>query len=246
VEGRGRPEVDLSVRRDLGDLISTAFAIFGRHFTVFFTLTLMVVAPVVLLVDGVWGRQLAEGADATVEAGPGITSVLLAGLVIPSLVTALHVRIVEGLARGEQPTIGSAFAAVRDRLPAVFGAVLLYTLAVGLGFVALVIPGIWLSVRLYFGAQFAVVDGLGPADALRASFEQTRGRWWRLFGYLFVIGLIVGVAASVLTAIAGAAGDGVVYVVVAILVQAVGLSISALFGTLLFFDLRTRSAELIP
>ena len=43
---------------------SDAFALFGAHSGVFFTATLLVVAPVTVLVDGVWGRMLADGVDA--------------------------------------------------------------------------------------------------------------------------------------------------------------------------------------
>lgn len=244
--GEGTPEVDLRRERDLGDLISTTLALFAPHASVFFTMSLIVVAPVMLLVDGIWGRQLADGPDAEIALEPALVSGLFTGLVIPALVTALHVRVVEGLARGEAPTVGGAFAAVRDRLAPVFGAIVLYTLVVSAGLVAFIVPGIWLSVRLYFAAQAAVVEKLGPAAALRRSAALTRGSWWRTFGLLLAISLLVGLAGAIVTGLAGAAGDGVVYVVAAILVQSVAISLTALFGTLLFFDLRARSAAAPP
>ena len=84
------------------------------------------------------------------------------------------------LAEGEEPTVGAALRRAAPRLPAAAGAVVLYSLGVALGLVALVVPGIWLGVRWYFAAQAAAVDGLGPWTLLRARRSCRRaggGRW---------------------------------------------------------------------
>ena len=78
---------------------------------------------------------------------------------------------------------------------------MLYSLGVALGLVALIVPGVWLSVRWYFAAQAAVVDGLGPADALRRSAEVVETRWWRTFGVLLAFGLLVGIFGAVAGAV---------------------------------------------
>ena len=247
--GSGTPEVDLTQPRDLGGLLSTAFALYRRHASVFFTMTLVVVAPVILLVDGLWGRQLADGADADVRVGPAAGSGLLTGLLIPAFVTALHVRVVMGLARGEQPTVGRAFSGIAPHVAAAAAAILLYGLVVILGLIALIVPGVWLSVRLYFAAQYAVVEGTSPAESLRRSFALTQDSWARIFGLLVFVTILTGAAMAIVEEIAGTIGDGVVYVVARILVESAGLSFNALFGTLLFFDLRTRrsrGADVVP
>ena len=242
----GAPEVDLRRKRDLGDLLGTAFALFGRHSTVFFTMTLIVVAPAVLLIDGLWGRQLAEGADADPETGSMVVSLLLTGLLIPAFVTALHVRVVLGLAEGSEPTVGGAFSGIADRVGPALGAILAYSAVVLIGFVAFIVPGIYLSIRCFFAAQSAVVEGTSPVASLQRSAELVKGSWWRVFGLLLVAGLLAGVVAAVIEAIAGTVGDGVVYVVVRIVIESLTLSFIALFGTLLFFDLRNRAAAAQP
>ncbi len=60
--------------------------------------------------------------------------------------------------------------------------VVLYLLVTAAGFALLLIPGIWLYARLYFGAQAAVVEGARGADALRVSSRYVDGNWWRVFG----------------------------------------------------------------
>jgi hypothetical protein len=98
-------------------------------------------------------------------------------------------------------------------------------------------------VRWYLGAQAAVVDGLAPPQALRRSAELVKDRWWRTFGYLIVAALVFGIVVGLPAAVIGVGlseVSGALYVAFTILAQAVTLSLTAIFGTLLFFDLRAR------
>jgi len=236
------PPLPLARRRDLGELLGLTFSLARRWAAVFLSLSLLVVTPVVLIVDGIWGRALADGVDADRPVAAQLVSGLLLASAVPALITALHVAVVQGLARGEAPTVGGALAQARPRFLPALGAVLLYGVVVAIGLVFFIVPGVFLGVLFYFAAQAAVVDGLAPVGALRRSAELVRGGWWRTFGLLLVAGLVFTFIAVLLGGIGGAlAGDdGVIFVVVQILVQAVVLSLTALFGTLLFFDLRTR------
>ena len=233
--------LDLDRPRTLGELVSVTFELFGRHLATFLSLTLLVVAPVVILVDGVWGGYLADGGDADPAAAASAASLALGTVVIPPLVTALHVVVVQALARGEEPTVGAALRLAAPRLPAAVGAVVLFSLAVVLGLLALIVPGVWLSVRWYFAAQAAVVDGLGPTDALRRSAEVVETRWWRTFGVLLAFGLLVSLFGAVTGAVVRSIDDGVIYTSAQVLLQAGLLSLTAIFGTLLFFDSRSRA-----
>jgi hypothetical protein len=235
-------KIDLDQRRDLGELISLTFQLFGRHLAVFLSLTLLIVAPVQLVVDGVWGRYLADGGDAEPSTAAATTSMLLGVLVIPPLVTALQVVAVQAIARGEEPTVGGALRTAAPRLvPAVF-AVILYSAAVAAGLIALVVPGIWLAVRWYFCAQAVVIDRLAPVEALRRSAQVVETRWWRTFGMLVAFGLVVALLAAVGLGIARQIENGPLFTTASIVVQTVTLSLTAIFGTLLFFDSRARTA----
>jgi hypothetical protein len=235
--------LDLARHRELGDLVGTTVRLFLNHLAVFLAVTLVIVTPVVLIVDGIWGRALADGFDADAPVASTVTSTFLQAIVIPPLITALHVVIVMGLARGEEPTVGGALRTASERFLPALGTVILAALGVILGLLALVLPGIWLGVRWYVGAQAAVVDGLSPVAALRRSAELVKDRWWRTFGYLIVAGilftLLVSVPGTIVGAIASEA-SGALFVATMIVVQAVSLSLTAIFGTLLFFDLRAR------
>ncbi len=234
--------LDLDQPRTLGELVAVTFDLFGRHLAVFLSLTLVVVAPIVLIVDGVWGRYLAEGGGVDPPKAAAVASVALGVLVIPPLVTALHVVVVQALARGEEPTVGGALRSASTRLFPAVAAVMVYSVAVAAGLLLLIVPGIWLAVRWYFCAQAAVVDGLGPPDALRRSAEVVQTRWWRTFGVLLAFGVVVGALGALGGALAHEIDNGALFTTAWILVQTVTLSLSAIFGTLLFFDLRARTA----
>lgn len=239
-----QPRLDLEVQRTLGELLRTTFETFRGHVTVFLSLTLVVVAPVVIVVDGIWGRGFAEGSDADVPVGAEVASTLLSAIVVPSLVTALYVVVLQALARGEQPTVSAAFDAAAERVGAAIAAVALYVAIVAAGLFALVLPGIWLAVRLYFAAQVTVVDGVTPVEALRRSAALVKDRWWATFGALFASGLLFAVCglvvSAVVVAIEQATDSGAVFVLGLVAIQTVVLSLTALFATLLFFDLRSR------
>jgi hypothetical protein len=234
--------LDLTRHRSLGEIVTDAFGLFGAHSGVFFTATLLVVAPVTVLVDGVWGRMLADGVDANGPAAATLVSTVLTTMVIPPLVTAVHVGAVLGLGQGVVPTLGGVLRPALALYAPLLAVVLLFTLGVLGGLVLLIVPGIWLSVRWYFGPQVVVVEGLRGMEALRRSGELVAGRWWRVFATLLVLGLLTALMAGVVTAAVGAAGNALVYVVVLALMQSVALSVAALGGTLLFFDLREHGA----
>jgi len=235
-------ELDLTRPRELGEILADALRIFGAHGSVFLTLTIVIVAPVGLVVDGVWGRALADGPDAHPPTAVTLTTLLLSGFVLPALVTALNVSVVMGLARGEQPSAALAFRRALPVIPRALGAVALAAAGVALGTVALVIPGIYLAIRWYIAAQVAVVEGLSGRSALERSAELVRGRWWNVFLLVLVTGLGFGLVGALLPALVGG-GSPPLYVAATIVGQSIALSLTAVAGTLLYFDLRARRGQ---
>ena len=110
-----------------------------------------------------------------------------------------------------------------------------------LGLVALIVPGIWLSVRWYFAAQAAVVDRLRPVDALRRSAEVVETRWWRTLGVLLGFGPLIGIFGAVAGLVIATIDNGAIYTSAQVLLRAGLLSLTAIFATLLFFDSRARA-----
>lgn len=116
--------------------------------------------------------------------------------VIDPLVSALHIHAVARIGRGQRPR----FAAVAKRgvtvLPTVAVAALIAGLAIEIGLLALVIPGIILWVRLCVVAQAAAVEPGGVRVALRRSWRLTRLDQGHILGLLLLVMALVAAPIS--------------------------------------------------
>jgi hypothetical protein len=239
----GRPaRLDLSRPRAYGELFQTTLQVFGRHADVLLTLALVLVAPVTLLVDGIWGGALANGADAKPSLAAQAVSAAVSVFVVLPLVTACNALFVRGLGEGSVPRdLRGVLSAGARAFPRVLGAVVLYVITVLAGFVLLIVPGVWLAIRCYFAVQAAALDGETPRAAMRRSADVVQGQWWRTFGYLLGTGLLVGVAGSFATTAFAASGSGALFVAGTAVIESIVVSLTAIFATLFYYDLRVRS-----
>jgi membrane-anchored glycerophosphoryl diester phosphodiesterase (GDPDase) len=90
-----------------------------------------------------------------------------------------------------QVTVGQAFNQANRRL---LHLILVYIMFVGLvfaGFLALIIPGLYVACRLIFSLYATVIDNSSAVDSLNSSWELTKGRWWLVFRAIFLIFFVV-------------------------------------------------------
>jgi hypothetical protein len=241
------PRLDLSRPRAYGELFQTTLQVFGRHADVLLTLALVLVAPVTLVVDGIWGGALANGADARPSLAAQAVSAAASVFFVLPLVTASNALVVRDLGGGSAPgDLRRVLSAGLRTFPRVLGAVLLYAIAVLAGCVLLIVPGIWIAIRCYFAVQAAALEGDPPAAAMRRSAELVQGQWWRIFGYLLGTALLFGVAGSFATTAFAASGSGALFVAGTAVVESIVVSLTAIFATLLYYDLRVRRDRAAP
>ena len=195
-------KIDLNRKRDLGAILDDSFALYRRNWRTLLLVALVVVVPVHLLVYGVGLGWLWEGYPPDEEAADlGDVGEQLAGiaaqlLVVTPLVTAMAVHAVRAAGEGRRAGAGETLRAGFDVFGRLFLAVVLVALGVALGLIALIVPGIYLAVRWVAVPQAVVVEGKEGADALRRSWELTRGKGWFAFFVLLVANLLVGVLAA--------------------------------------------------
>lgn len=65
--------------------------------------------------------------------------------------------------------------------PKAFGAGIIYFVAVGLGSLLFVIPGIFLAIRFSLFSYFIVDQTVGPIESLKMSYKTTKKHGWQLF-----------------------------------------------------------------
>ncbi len=70
------------------------------------------------------------------------------------------------------------------------GASLLLSLAVAIGLVLLIVPGVIFGLMFMFATFIVIERELGPIDAMNASNQLTRGHKWQLLGLVLLLVLI--------------------------------------------------------
>jgi hypothetical protein len=172
----------------VGEVIGGGFSILARNIAPFMLLAVVIYAPLI-----VYRLAILSAASTTLIVIDTLLDYLLA-TVLTAAVTAGTVQELNGQRPGLGDIIGQGFARV---LP-LMGASLLAVTAIGLGFVALVVPGFILWTILWVVVPVAVNEGLGPIGSLSRSAELTKGYRWQIFGILVIIIIISAVVSLIL------------------------------------------------
>lgn len=97
------------------------------------------------------------------------------------------------IAKGETPTFQDLFKSFKSYKISwhYFLSSLLAMLFVLIGLILLILPGIYLAVRLQF-YKFLIVEheDMGPYQAIEKSIDMTKGHFWKLFGFIVLIALL--------------------------------------------------------
>ncbi len=67
---------------------------------------------------------------------------------------------------------------------------ILYTLIVFLGFILLIIPGVYLAIRFSFFEYFIIDKKMGVIKSLKESWKITKGNFWGLLAFMFIVAVI--------------------------------------------------------
>jgi hypothetical protein len=177
---------------EIGEVIGAAFEAFKVNWVVLVFAHLLggILAavpsfiPVILVVAGV------------IDVGSGeYWGIYSASMVVAITVDAfLYVglwRIALAAARGQRPDFGLLFSG-GDRFLPMLGAFWLLILAIGAGYILLVVPGVILALGLYMSVLFVIDQNMGPIDAMKASWNATQGYKARLFVFgLVAFGMVI-------------------------------------------------------
>jgi hypothetical protein len=99
---------------------------------------------------------------------------------VSTLLYGASILRIESIAQGADIGIGASFRAALPRILALIGGTIGFMLAIGVGFVLLVIPGVYLLGSLFLFVPAVVLDGKGPIESLNHSHKLVKGNWWRL------------------------------------------------------------------
>ncbi|MCI5150234.1 MAG: hypothetical protein D3916_12750 [Candidatus Electrothrix sp. MAN1_4] len=74
-------------------------------------------------------------------------------------------------------------------------AMILMWIMIGIGFILLIIPGIYLGIAYGLTIPLIMEKGLGPWEAMEASRKAIHHHWFQIFGLYLIMGLIFMVSA---------------------------------------------------
>jgi hypothetical protein len=242
----------------VGEMLDAGFRLFRARFMTLILCVLVPVVPLTIIATAVQASVDPNAFDLdsteTVDSGSALAGTLVAALIqfaAAALAIAACFKAISAAYLGEQAGAAESLRYAVSRLLPLLVAYLLVVIIVGLGLVALIIPGIWLAVKLSMAFPAVVFERTGPFSAIGRSWALTKGNWWRVFGTLLVVFLISFVLQIVLAAVAGgllAAGDGVSELTVAIVLTLVNLLALALtyplwasVTSVVYYDLRVRN-----
>jgi hypothetical protein len=69
--------------------------------------------------------------------------------------------------------------------------------AIPIGFVFLLVPGLFLAVSLQFAVFAVAVEDTGPIEAFRRSWELASGNRWRLLALVVLFGVVGGIGGAI-------------------------------------------------
>ena len=112
---------------------------------------------------------------------------ILGYLVILFLVSTV-IRMVYDAARG-QASLSEGVKAAARRYVFFLATSILFGLIVVLGTIAIIIPGVFLGVKLHYWAYALLIEDEGITGSLKRSWRIVRGNWWRTFalGIIFLL-----------------------------------------------------------
>jgi hypothetical protein len=181
---------DPNFRVDVGSVLARTLSVWGRNLVPFCLVGLVVYSPVLL------GLGAIAASGTSMPLGQKMFD-LLSNILTMILTGGITYGVFSEL-RGQRPEVGDVLRLGLSRLGTVWLTGLLAGLGMGLGFCALIIPGLVLLARWWVAVPVAVIETPGASAAITRSTELTEGNRWRIFAVAVVIGFLQFGAALVL------------------------------------------------
>ncbi len=230
----------------VGELLRAAFELYRHNVRLVLTVTV----PIVILVTGLTALGLGE-LTAHVKPAPPLRDAYVdlaaSQLVTAPLITAILARLVVSTGRGEAVNATDLVADGLELFPAVLLVILAWLGVSFLGFVSLIVPGIYIFVSWYFVVQAVVIDGDRGFAPIRRSAALVRGHWWQsaVVGIAFRLAALAPQAAIVyaLTPLASSVNSYAVVVIAGVIASVIALPVLAIGASLYYLYLRDAAAK---
>jgi hypothetical protein len=236
-----------------GELLGTALRLYRRHWRTLIAIVAIAVPvavsmPTTKAVPSQGGQfqVIVHHRVVATTASWTLTAVEVLSVIVGLLGFAVFVgaiaRAAAAAVAGEDPGVRGSYRFGVARVWSLLRVIVMVVLLTMLGFIVLVVPGVFVGVMLAASVPALVVEGRRGPDALARSWNLVAGRWWHAFATIFVAWLLIGLATSLVYGVLGWVADG--GWLAQTVAQAVAITLTtpfaALVGVLLYLDLRAR------
>lgn len=169
-------------------------------------------------------------------------------VIASTLYQGMVVELVSDVQDGRRDmTVGDLASAVGPVVLPLIGAGILAGIAIGIGLILLIVPGLILLTIWAVIAPVIVVEHSGVIDAFGRSRELVRGNGWPVFGVIVCVFLIVAIVGAILGAIAVGISDSVgMRILFNVVASTLTAPIGALAASVIYFRLMALRSEAPP
>jgi hypothetical protein len=244
----------------VGEILSAAFDLYRRQATALWTIVAVVVIPAQALIVIVERLILSGGRSAAISGTIYTTDStgLLAIVVI--VVTFLSVIVTIGALSkclldaytGHRSGWRHSLQFAADKVGPLAWLSIISGVLLAIGYVLLIIPGIFLTVSWIAAVPVLMFEGASPFASLRRSYDLVQGRWWATFGALVLVLIaLIGITFVLGALLGGVSTDHISLILVIggisrIIAALVTYPIVAAVSAVIYIDLRVRKEHVDP
>ena len=170
-------------------MILDAFKFTNNLFLNHFTKFLVIVFPVYVIIFLVYSLMSSIPGNEFGTTTPSISSSFLE--LVTNLLTLysviLSILLIDDIYKEKKRSITNYFYLGAYLFIKILVINLISTIAVILGLLALIIPGLYVSARLFFASYLAIIFDEGIIDSLKKSIEITQDKGWNVLGYVLAV-----------------------------------------------------------
>lgn len=181
--------------------LSQAFYFFKNHLLALACIQLPILLVIELLRMTLLPSTAVDATPADMQKGLLLSATL--SLLLQPVYRAATIAYLQSVIDEQSMTVSRAYLFAMLNWGRMFLTILLSSLMVGLGLLLVILPGIYVAVRLSFADMFCVLERTSPFDAIGKSWERTDNYFWIILGGSAAIMLGVVFCQGILSALVG-------------------------------------------
>jgi hypothetical protein len=227
----------------IGGVLGEAWELYKRFLWQFF-LTAFVVFVVLDLVSALAVAAAGDGVEAGVFWGLIAVVISVVGFF---WVQGALVELVRDVRDGRMDrSIGETYGAVQSHLPALIVAGILAAIGIGIGFLLLIVPGLFLLTIWSMLVPVIVIEGRSAGESFTRSREVVRGSGWSVLGLVLITFLLVQIAAALIRLVFAPLPDFLDTWLGSLVAHSLTVPFAAAALATAYFHLTARAATEVP